>query len=64
MTFTTSNKIITSIYLALKPMCWKDENGQINGPFAEALGVAARHLNLSLKFKDTLPKNAMKWFIK
>ena len=52
------------IFLEAKPLCWTEKDGTIYGPFKDALDVAARQLNLSLRFQKTLPKNAMKWFIK
>ena len=53
-----------SIFLVIKPTCWMDDEGNLHGLFKDALEVAARSLNLSLRFQETLPKNVNKWFIK
>ena len=53
-----------SIFLVIKPTCWMDDEGNLHGLFKDALVVAAKSLNLSLRFQETLPKNVNKWFIK
>ena len=52
------------IHTDLKPACWMDENGNIHGIFKDALEIASKSLNLTLKFKQTLPQNTNTWFIK
>ena len=52
------------ISLVINPTCWMDDEGNLHGLFKDALEVAAKSLNLSLRFQETLPKNVNKWFIK
>ena len=53
-----------SVFLVIKPTCWMDDEGNLHGLFKDALEVAAKSLNLSLRFQETMPKNVNKWFIK
>ena len=53
-----------SVFLVIRPTCWMDDEGNLHGLFKDALEVAAKSLNLSLRFQETMPKNVNKWFIK